>query len=171
MNVSQGAYSMQEYLFKEFNAAISKPPVDLDDLCLRLGIELVKQPMESHVSGMLEPLPNSKYRITVNDTMSEGRQRFTIAHELGHLALHRHLIGDGLDDRAMRSSKPGCYDNTHITKYEETEANKFAASLLLPKDAVLKKAAELGRNNLSDLAKYFKVSEEAMQIRLNTLLR
>lgn len=41
--------------------------------------------------------------VAANDPLT--RQRFTLAHELGHYMLHRTLIGDGLDDdRAYRST-------------------------------------------------------------------
>ncbi|WP_191601420.1 ImmA/IrrE family metallo-endopeptidase [Marinomonas algicola] len=160
---------MQDSLYKEFNEAIKKPPVDLEILCQKINIELVTVPMDDRISGMLEPKSNGEYKITVNSNMSNGRQRFTIAHELGHLALHRDLIGNGLDDRAMRSTTPGCYDNTLITRAHETEANQFAAALLMPKEAVLREALRLDKNILA-LANYFQVSESAMQIRLSSLL-
>ncbi len=160
---------MQESLYKAFNEALKQPPVDLGALCAKINVELVKIPMDPLVSGMLEPKTNGEYKITVNSNISSSRQRFTIAHELGHLALHRDLIGKGLDDRAMRSSTPGCYDNTLITRTHETEANQFAAALLMPKDAVLKEALRLDKNILA-LANHFEVSESAMTIRLSTLL-
>lgn len=160
---------MQEQLISAFNNAIKQPPVDLDKLCRSIDVKLVKKRLDTHISGMLEPNDDGTYKITVNSTMSQGRQRFTIAHELGHLALHRHLIGQGLDDRAMRSSQPGCYDNSLITKYEETEANQFAAALLMPKESVLKAALRLDKD-IPELARYFGVSESAMSIRLSTLM-
>lgn len=102
--------------------------------------------------------------------MSKGRQRFTIAHELGHLALHRHLVGIGLDDRSMRITKPGFYDNDLITNIEETEANQFAVAILMPKYPVLKTALRLDKD-ISKLSEYFQVSEDAMKIRLSTLIK
>jgi hypothetical protein len=55
-----------------------------------------------------------------------GRQRFTIAHELGHYLLHRE-----------RSSEFKCMDEDvvdHALKQLELEANEFASYLLMPMD-------------------------------------
>jgi len=55
----------------------------------------------------------------------ENRYRFTIAHELGHLALHGHLSG------SYRDSTDGAYLDAVV----EREADKFAAAFLVPANA------------------------------------
>ena len=71
----------------------------------------------------------SKWLILYNSaTPSEGRIRFTIAHEFGHYILHRHLqdrfeCGDGDIETE---------DNTE--RDIEAEANAFATTLLMPLD-------------------------------------
>lgn len=67
--------------------------------------------------------------ITVSTTTREPRrERFSIAHELGHLEMHRHegifpCSSDEINDWGTKQS------NNNL----ETEANEFAAALLLPK--------------------------------------
>lgn len=157
---------------KAINDAIARAqrnaPVDVDGLCAELGIRLHKAYLEQDISGELIPQQNDKYQINVNADHPLTRQRFTIAHEIGHFIFHRHLIGEGLDDnRAYRSTNQGKYHNTSIGPEEETEANRFAAGLLMPKH-LLDKHTKSGVNeaDIADLAQLFGVSERSMKIRL-----
>lgn len=147
------------------NEARKAVPVPVKSLPASLGIKLKAAFLSSGISGMLEKKGDS-FLLTVNVADPETRQRFTIAHELGHYMLHRHLIGDGLDDdRAYRSTDVGKYHNTMIGPEEETEANKFAANLLMPRDAITRERARL-ENNVTQMANLFGVSEHAMSIRM-----
>lgn len=146
-------------------AARRSAPVDVHGLPERLGIRLKKAFLASGISGMLERFGNT-FIVTVCATDPYTRQRFTLAHELGHYMLHRHLVGDGVDDdRAYRSTQAGKYHNTLIGPSEETEANKFAANLLMPRELV---NAEWGKpgSTVQSMAALFQVSEHAMSIRL-----
>ena len=146
--------------------ARKSPPVDVLSLPPMIGVRLQQACLGSDISGMLEGAPDGTFTITVNASDPQTRQRFTIAHELGHYMLHRHLVGAGIDDdRAYRSTSVGRYHNTAIGPKQETEANKFAASLLMPKDIVDARRAEAGAT-VSSLAAVFGVSEHAMSIRL-----
>lgn len=152
------------------NDARKTLPVPVKSLPARLGIKLRAAFLGSGISGMLEKSGDS-FVLTVNATDPETRQRFTLAHELGHYMLHRHLVGDGLDDdMAYRSTEVGKYHNTLIGPSEETEANKFAANLLMPRDAVNREWAKEGVNVLQ-MANLFGVSEHAMSIRLGVSYR
>lgn len=140
-------------------------PVPVKRLPAMLGISLRAAFLGSGVSGMLEKAGDS-FVLTVNATDPDTRQRFTLAHELGHYMLHRHLVGNGLDDdRAYRSTEVGKYHNTLIGPKEETEANKFAANLLMPSDAIQRERAKLGED-VKAMASRFGVSEHAMSIRM-----
>lgn len=62
-----------------------------------------------------------------------GKKRFTIAHEIGHLILHRHIQPLFLDDDStLEYFKKG---------HQESEANEFAAELLMP-EAQFKRECE-----------------------------
>ncbi|WP_132543513.1 ImmA/IrrE family metallo-endopeptidase [Rhodovulum euryhalinum] len=140
-------------------------PVPVKSLPAMLGIKMKPAFLPSGISGMLEKNGES-FLVTINAADPDTRQRFTLAHELGHYMLHRHLIGDGLDDdRAYRSTEVGKYHNTLIGPKEETEANKFAANLLMPREAIARERERLG-NDVSKMANLFGVSEHAMSIRL-----
>lgn len=145
------------------------PPVDIEGIIRAMGLELNKKAeLETEISGELERLPNDNFRISTNKSDHYFRQRFTMAHELGHYMLHGHLIGNGLDDtKAYRSGPSGRFYNLNIGPREETQANKFAARLLMPKSKIIEHA-KVGIS-VGELAKLFQTSPRAMEIRLSSL--
>lgn len=88
-----------------------------------------------------------KATIGYNQTQHPHRQRFTIAHEIGHLLLGHTGKNFILD---LNSKKP-----------EEIEANQFAAELLMPLE-MLKNDFRNGKKNARNIAKAYNVSEEAV---------
>lgn len=142
-------------------------PVNVEGLAQALGVRVHRAWLDDDISGMIERRRNGSYQIVVNAAHPSTRQRFTIAHELGHYMLHRHLIGDGVDDdRAYRSTQAGKYFNTAIGPKEETEANRFAVSVLMPHDLIERLKEERGHTTPRELARDLEVSEHAMSIRL-----
>lgn len=90
------------------------------------------------------------------------RQRFTIAHEVGHLALGHldNFEGELIDDaKRLRSA---------TWNKEEREANAYAAELLMSKYWV-KRAISAGIRTIDELSVLFDVSGQAMSIRLRNL--
>lgn len=151
--------------YAQINRFRRSAPVDVEGLAEALGVDVQYAYLDSDISGMIERVRNG-HRITVNARDPITRQRFTLAHELGHYMNHRHLIGDGLDDdRAYRSTDIGRYHNTQIGPREETEANRFAANVLMPMD-LIEHLQRTGLTEPADLAKRLKVSPQAMSIRL-----
>jgi Zn-dependent peptidase ImmA (M78 family) len=134
------------------------------------GIELQrKAALHPDIAGEIQCFSSDRYRIAVNERDHYYRRRFTMAHELGHYLLHRDLIGTGLDDnRAYRSTNVGNFYNKNIAVEHETEANRFAANLLMPGRLVRQHHAECG-GDLQELSKKFQVSTEAMGYRLKSL--
>ena len=89
---------------------------------------------------------NGQWIIEVPCTSSPLRDNFTIAHELGHLFLHK----TEESKEFHRSGEP---------KTEEVEANIFAAELLIPDTTILERM----------LASYFGVSPAAALVRMAVL--
>ncbi len=87
-----------------------------------------------------------------------NRKRFTIFHELGHYVMKH---GERPRDKYR------VYDKYNFIP-EESEANNFAAEMLMPREAVEFYAREKDYT-LSELASIFAVSESAMAIRLERL--
>jgi Zn-dependent peptidase ImmA (M78 family)/DNA-binding XRE family transcriptional regulator len=85
--------------------------------------------------------------ILVNTTKSMERVRFDLAHELGHLTLHRHGAMHG--------------------RIAETQADEFASAFLLPATGVLAKCQKAnGLSSLISLKKNWGVSVAALNQRL-----
>lgn len=146
------------------------PPVNIEAIIRSLGIELDKKAdLDAEISGQIELTENGSYKISTNKSDNYFRKRFTMAHELGHYLLHAHLIGNGVDDnRAYRSVAAGQFHNRSIGPAQETEANRFAATLLMP-SGLVRQAFNECKDDLSKLATTFQVSKQAMEIRLSSL--
>lgn len=71
---------------------------------------------------------NTNREIIVNQFEPEYRQRFTIAHEIGHIILGHKGISYGSDDLTK-------YKDT-IARMNEVAANNFAAELIMPEKLV-----------------------------------
>ncbi len=157
--------------WRVISAARKEVPVDVERPLEKLGIQYRKAYLPREISGMLEGRENT-FLITVATNDPQTRQRFTLAHELGHYILHRKLIGDGLDDdRAYRSTEVGNYHNTLIGPREETLANRFAVNLLMPLELVAgewnARKRDKSSKTVEEMAQLFKVSKRSMAIRLD----
>ncbi|MCJ8143841.1 ImmA/IrrE family metallo-endopeptidase [Ancylobacter sp. A5.8] len=143
---------------------ISNVPVKLSALARELGIEVKASTLPAGISGEIRPSQDrpGTYTIRVNRHDSEGRQRFTVAHEIAHYLLHRDKIGAGLTDDALYRSK--------LTNFLEIEANQLAADILMPTQFVRKYESSLSGfssdEKIAIMAREFGVSEPAMKIRL-----
>lgn len=152
--------------------AMNSVPVDLDGLARRMGINVIRRPYEDDFCGSIECNSDGKFTIELNSTHADTRQRFTLAHEIGHFVLHRHLLGNGTsDNRAYRTMRTKGPFNTDIQHRHEVEANKFAANLIMPKALVQSVREKLGNPSTLQIASLFGVSEKAMAIRLERINR
>lgn len=150
---------------------IREPPVPVGKLARSRGARIVRvSGNEADIDGFLYR-EGEKVVIGVNRDQARVRQRFTIAHELGHLLLHDH--GQVYVDRGfrvrLRSGRSG-----EGTDLEEMDANRFAAELLMPIDFLRKDLANrefdwADDDGLRALAKRYGVSTQALAIRLNGL--
>lgn len=154
-------------IFKVLKRYTEKAPVNLDALCGEIGLKIRYERLDDNTSGSIEKSGQGlrDFVISVNDTDPMSRQRFTIAHELGHFVLHRSKIGDGIKDNRLYRNHKG-RANTGVTDRMETEANRFAANLLMPVSYIKNHA---GDSSLDDMARNLMVSKEALRIRLGSL--
>ena len=117
------------------------------------------------LSGLLIPRTKRVWVNALEARRSIGRRRFTIAHELGHWRLH----ADAAHVQFCRSDEVGVTGaEARAAKAIEREANRFAAALLMPEDA-LRAEAPRHQLNLAVLAERFGVSVTAIQVRLESL--
>lgn len=93
-------------------------------------------PVPRKVSGYTRINENGNPEIVVNANEPEGRRRFTMAHELGHIILHWGYPEEELsNDQMTILYRQDSYYNHNQYEYEK-EANEFAAQLLAPLDVV-----------------------------------
>lgn len=133
-------------------------PVDIYSIAEFLGLEVQEEAMDDELSGYIEPR-GSGWTIGVNSYHHPNRQRFTIAHELGHFLLHK-PSEKHVDVTFARRS--GRRDRL------EQEADLFAAELLMPESEVRKLIAD-GVTSLERLAAHFGVSAMAAKYRAESL--
>lgn len=139
-------------------------PVRLSAIAEEFGVEVLKAPLPSGISGEIRPSATQpgQFVIRVNRNDISRRQRFTVAHELGHYFLHRDVIGSGVTDDVLYRSG--------LSDAREAQANRFAADLLMPMPVVEKWLEYAQTLKVADavefLADKFNVSEAAMRIRL-----
>ncbi len=129
-----------------------------------LGVPVFLWPLERDpISGLYVRHPELGPVVLVNASQLRWRQVFTLAHEFGHVWLHRHehvavgRIFTGQDSRTV-----------------ERQANTFAAEFLMPEEAVKRAIALLGiaeptPEDVVRLHRYFGVSYKAMLVRLHRL--
>ncbi|HEX7360663.1 MAG TPA: ImmA/IrrE family metallo-endopeptidase [Bryobacteraceae bacterium] len=151
-----------------------KAPVDVKKVAERLRLKLVYTNLGDDVSGLLISKGDSSV-IAVQETDHPNRQRFTIAHEIGHSFL-RHQFDPGEHVHVDRGHliTPRNSRSSTGTVPKEIEANQFAACLLMPASLLSRRIKEFKTESLRDyhvskLAEEFEVSEQAMTIRLSTL--
>ena len=156
-------------LLKDLN--LLKLPINVIKVANLLGVKVKMNDFGEDVSGFLVT-KNNQNLIGINPSESKLRQRFTIAHELGHFMIHAQNKNRDL----MFISKVHFRDNNSSTGEirKEREANAFAAALLMPRP-LLEEELETLSFNISEekaitmLAKKFQVSTIAMTYRIERL--
>lgn len=136
------------------------PPVVLRDIVEYLksfkDIDVRSRNMSENFSGMLIIKENT-FGILYNENFNENRNRFTVAHEIGHL-----MLGHEFDEEIIYEKR----DITSQKDWWEQEANAFAASLLMPKKCLKIDLRNLNKGKIPLLAKKYRVSETAMRNRI-----
>lgn len=134
----------------------NKQPIsDLINILENLGIIIIQIRNPDNrfddFDGLSEIVNNIPVIVLLDGIKDGARQRFTIAHELGHLVLN--INNDELD--------------------EEKLCNRFASALLMPKEAIINEFGYSRRNiNFFELTAFkneFKVSYTAIVYRLKDL--
>lgn len=156
-------------------ADITRPAIDVDAIAKMENVDVFRKEIDDDISGVLKIDENARASILVNQDHHMNRQRFTIAHELGHYFLHNQP-GIHVDKVFLRD--PAASEGLHL---REIEANRFAAELLMPDFMVLQELEKQLRIErmpslmakedeiLHALAEDFEVSRHAMSIKLQEL--
>ncbi|MEJ0000941.1 MAG: ImmA/IrrE family metallo-endopeptidase [Verrucomicrobiota bacterium] len=152
---------------------IVRPPVDVEKIARARNAIIHRGAVEKKVSGYLFREARGRTAVIgVNNSQHEHRQRFTIAHELGHFLLHS---GEDLHLDQVFVVKNRDERSAEGEDLEEVEANLFAAELLMPEQFLRRDVEEMKEFDffeeieVKQLADLYKVSQQAMVIRLTHL--
>jgi Zn-dependent peptidase ImmA (M78 family) len=167
-------YSLARRRAKELlrRGRVKRAPVPIEKLAALLGATIKYEPFAGELYGMVHRNTDGSATIGVNSVDRATRQRFTIAHELGHLLLHEteELHIDEESPIGFRNHASGM-----AVDEREIEANQFAAELLMPAHMISEDVQELIEKAIGvdeaigRLASKYNVSNEAMTIRLSAL--
>ena len=148
--------------------SIDELPVDVFTIAERLNITVQEKPAStSGVSGALIKVGNN-FAITYSTHISStGFQRFSVAHELGHMHIPGHAEALFPLGEIEHESQAGYRSTNHL----EREADEFAANLLMPRklfEAAMRGAGD-GLSAIIELADHGQTSRIATAIRYANL--
>ena len=159
------------------------PVEHIADSCFGLHVRQVEDlrsapgvpdlPATQGLSGLLLPARGEIWVNAVEARESTPRRRFTISHELGHWCLHG--TGGAVWCRSQTVDPPdGPAQTRRAYPPEESEANEFAAALLMPAHLVRRHYERLRRRDpdstFEQLCTIFNASGAAMGRRLNRVI-
>ncbi|MCX5775847.1 MAG: ImmA/IrrE family metallo-endopeptidase [Firmicutes bacterium] len=136
-------------------------PIDIFAECLKIkNITIVERPLSENISGICIKGNSSSCIIEINSTMSYGRKRFTLAHELYHYYFSKEAF-------------IVCNKSFVDVSDEESNANHFASYFLMPKFALRKFIKEkcddkIELTSILAMENYFQVSRKTLLIRLKS---
>ena len=154
-----------------------KLPIDVEALAKALSISVKYEPFDEDLSGVLVK-EGERIAIGINSSHAITRQRFTMAHELGHYVLKHDgnlFVDKTLRNQAFIVRRDG--KSSLGVDLFEIQANQFAAELLMPRALLdVQVTKRLGRKPrlssgdlIVELARVFLVSPQAMEYRLANL--
>lgn len=140
-------------------------PVDPADIAKKLEIEVQYGALPLNVAGAISKEAGAPgANVVINEADSRTRQRFTLAHEIGHYIKHAREDGPtaatGFVDFRNEMSGAGIDS-------EEVFANGFAAEILTPAFAVRHYWSQ--GKDLAEMLRIFDISRQSMEIRLSSL--
>ena len=157
-----GLESAQKNIIERYQQSF---PVKLGALAKEFGISVKKSTLPANISGEIKEV-NGFVVIRVNRHDVKARQRYTLAHEIAHFLLHRHLLKDGIRDDVLYRSKQ--------SSLVEAEANRLAADIIMPlthtTSLIEKHSMDKEKDGLYEAAaEDLGVSTTALKIRLGLL--
>lgn len=151
-------------------AGINRPPITVERIAKDLEIRVRFEPFEGNLSGCIVRQADH-VTIGINSFHHKNRQRFTLAHEIGHFFLHKgeEVIVDRAFKVNLRNSEAA-----KAERPEEIEANYFAAELLMPTRFLLgdlegKEIDIESDEHIRELSSLYEVSRQALSYRLTNL--
>lgn len=138
------------------------PPIDVAYICQQFARLSIEPNLPNGIDGLLIDRPGKRPEVVVDAAIHLNRRRFTVAHELGHLAI------------PWQSGWRLCDTHSASIGDAESEANRFAASLLLPTRWLQERLAEvdesLSAGDILEVARQAKVSPVTAMLQVSQYL-
>lgn len=146
------------------------PGFAIEALVKKLGgrIEYGDRIGSSLSSESIRVFADNDFVIFVPTDTSPLRDRFTIAHELGHYLIHYPMVVTTHGPDSGMVATRFVDETNHDLVRAEWEANWFAAALLMPREPFTAKWKESG-GNVRLVASYFNVTRPAAEVRAKSL--
>ena len=132
--------------------------VDIRNLAFALGLLVQERPIRG-AEGRLMRQGAQAIAVVDEAILEQGKRRFVVAHELGHYELHT--------DTPIFVCDTAAFYDWHRRRPAETEANRFAAELLMPRVRFVKEGRAIppSLDAVSALANSYRVSLTAAAFR------
>lgn len=164
----------------DFLEGINSLPIDIEQILDNWEIDTVavsfeelqkELPLKNNIITGLAYAQGDDLFILYSKDSNKPNSRFTLAHELGHCCIHMNVdsschielqtVGDVLNVSQERFKM--------FNRPKEEEADRFARDLLIPTNALLLLLKKKKMLSLKQLADFFVVPIEQMQIKLEEL--
>lgn len=171
MAVSKRIKDVTKLFIDKYIDETTKLPIRIDEIIKEERIVVEERALSNDMSGLLIIKGDSKM-IGVENSHSNVRQRFTLAHELGHFVLHSQESKVFTDVQLLFKRQSDGYSSRE--EKMEQEANYFAANILMPENLVKREVVKMQYDlhddaNIEKLAVMFDVSLISMTYRLTNL--
>lgn len=133
-------------------------PINPYEIAEKLNIIVRKDFISQDILGACKAV-GLKRMITINPNINHlGREKFTLAHEIGHITLRHRLRCCSENDLSWKGNTPS----------EEQDANLFASEILIPKKRIepILRAKEATIDLAEELAEEYTLSVTAVGIKL-----
>ncbi|NJL09133.1 MAG: ImmA/IrrE family metallo-endopeptidase, partial [Methylacidiphilales bacterium] len=157
-------HAFAEKVASKLGFGIGEP---LEPIVARLGGRLKYRNPEGDHPESIAVEPDGRFTIWLPTMTTAERDRFTIAHELGHYFLHFPLIKAKTPSAGMKATR-WVSDCNPQQQRAEWEANWFAAAFLMPATEFRKWFTANGDSVVSAAAR-FAVSTRAAEVRAASL--
>lgn len=140
-------------------------PVSIEPICRACGVTTYYRVMPNDLSGMLVKRTHEKEaKAFIDQGEPLVRQRFTLAHELGHF-IERTVIAKD-DEYGFEESRMAIPRKRNYFPHEFF-ADEFAGAILMPETKV--EEFQAANKSPEEMARLFGVSVDAVRIRLHSL--
>jgi Zn-dependent peptidase ImmA (M78 family) len=153
-----GKATVESFAAKFARSLGYRPGDDLDPIVERLGGKIVYRSfadLGESEDASVRVWDVGRFEIVLPDYTGLARDRFSIAHEIGHYVLHYPLV-----NAPMKAAR---YGSTPV----EWEANWFAAGFLMPEQLFREQHA--AKKSVPGIARFFGVSSAAVTARMKSL--